>query len=169
MRGAKLSRMFETTGAHCSASSGAISGALCPEPFSILSRSAVAESSVNISSALVKVFVEIGGSGEARQRLPFAALGRQKQNLAVASLDIGGENRRDALAGHRFGKNQVAVVEIELDVFFIETQVADAIALVGIQACVSDGARSFRGGRTRGPSGQRQDQKEYSSPNHFGI
>ena len=169
MRGAKLSRMFETTGVHCSASSGAISGALRPEPFAMLSRSARAESSVNISSALMKMFVEIGGSGEARQRLPFAALGRQKQDLAVASLDIGGENRRDALAGHGLGKNQVAVVEIELDVFFVKTQVADAIALVEIEACVPDGARGFRGSGTRGPGGQRQDQKEYSSPNHFGI
>jgi hypothetical protein len=113
------------------------------------------------------MFVEIGGSGETSQRLPFAPLGRQKKDLAVASLDIGAENRRDALAGHGLGKNKVAVVEIEFDVFFVKTQVADAIALVWIEACVSYRARGFCGGRTGGPTDERQDQEEYRSPNHF--
>ena len=112
MRGAKLSRMLETTGAHCSASSGAISGALRPEPFSMLSSSWPRGIVGEHQQRPGKVFVEIGGSGEARERLPFAALGRQQQDLAIASLDIGGENRGDAFSGHGLGKNQVAFVEI---------------------------------------------------------
>ena len=126
----------------------------------MLSSSSRPESSVNISSAGMKMLVEIGGSGEARQRLPFAALGRQKQDFAVASFHIGGENRGDALSGHGLGKNQIAVVEIQPDVFFVEAQIADAIALIEIQARVPDGARGFGGGGTGGPAGQRQDQKK---------
>ncbi len=113
-----------------------------------------------------KVLVEIGESGETHQRLTFAALGRQKNDLAVSSLDIGAEHRRDTVAGHRLGKNQVAVVEIELDVFFVETQVADAIALIRIEARVADSARGFSSGRIRGPSrpAARPKERELSGP-----
>ena len=78
----------------------------------MFSRSDCAVSSVNISERAAEMFVEIGGYSEARERSTFGALGGKKKDFAIASLDIGCENRGDALAGHGLRKDQVAVVEI---------------------------------------------------------
>ncbi len=103
-----------------------------------------------------EMFVQVGRAGVGSQRAPLRAIGRQQNHLGVAAFHIGYEHRRDTFASHRPAENQVAVGEIDLDVFNGQGEIADAVALLAIEAVLADGAgqavgfsRPYRRGETQ--------------------
>ena len=107
-----------------------------------------------------EVLVQVRRSSEFGQRAALSPVRRQQDRLAIATIDVGGEDGRDAAPGHRFGENQVAVVEINADVFADQRQVADAVALLSIEAVLPQGARQIgRRGAPKRPTGQDRDSR----------
>src|ERR1043165_1230626 len=95
------------------------------------------------------MLVQVGTFGVGSQRLPLRAVGRQKKDLAVATLNIGREQSRNTPAQDRTAQDQVAIGEEELCTVSGEVEVAYAVALGRIEACIHDGARDFQGRRRR--------------------
>ena len=89
----------------------------------------------------LEVLVQIGRAREGRERFTLAAGGWQHQRLGVASLDAGDEDGRDRGISHRLAEDDVAVGEVEADVFPRERDVAYAIALFGIELGLRNLAR----------------------------
>jgi len=106
------------------------------------------------------MLVEIGSSGETSQRFPFGAQRRQQQNFTIATLYVGGEDRGDAFSGYRLGKDKIPVVKVEPDIILVKAEVANAIALLGVEAGVADRARRFHGGWAGGPGADREDREK---------
>ena len=91
------------------------------------------------------MLVQVRRTGVARQRRALAAVRRQQDDFAVAAFDVGREHRRDAPARHRLAEDQVPVGEVEADVFLDQREIADAVALVAVEAVLADGAGHIGG------------------------
>ena len=104
--------------------------------------------SVKISMAAAICSSRFGDSVNLAKRLPLPAGGRQENHFPIAAFHLSGKNGGDEMARRGFGENQIAVCKVHPDVFLAEAQVADAIALGGIERGVVDGTRQFGGGRT---------------------
>ena len=85
---------------------------------------------------------------------------RQQDDLAIAAFHVGGEDGGHALAGHGLAEDQIAIGEVDADVFFDEGEIADAVALFAIEAVLADGARQIGGLSAQGGEGKQQDQKQ---------
>ena len=103
-----------------------------------------------VEDAGFEVLVEIGRAGVEGERLAFGAVGREQDDLGVATFEIGTEDGDDRggmarRGGDRFAEEQVAVGEEELGVLLGELEVADPVALLGIEAGVEDGFAEIGG------------------------
>jgi hypothetical protein len=80
------------------------------------------------------VLVKIGRLGEFGQALALASVRRQEKHLAIAALNISGKDGGPALAANRLRKDEKPLVEIEAEILFDQAEIADPIALGGIEA-----------------------------------
>ena len=84
-------------------------------------------------SRLRKMLVEVGRSRVRRHRFPLRSVGRQQQDFRVTAIGIRGETSSDWPAIHRLPKHQVAIGQIQADIFLGQIEIPDAIALCGIK------------------------------------
>ena len=111
------------------------------------------------------MLVQVRRLGEGRQRLPLAACRRQQDHFAIASFHFSGEDGGDGAARGGLGENQIAVGKVKVNVVFPKAEVADAIALPGIERGVMNRAGHFGSGRSGSAGGGRgadQDRNKRS-------
>src|SRR5437016_1548047 len=115
------------------------------------------------------MFVEVGRIRVDGERAALGAIGRQQDDFALAAIDVGGEYSGDRAAGDGLAEDQVALGEVEADVFLIKGYVADAVALVAIEAILADGAGDF--GRSAGieNAGQQEGQAEQATHHSLSL
>src|SRR5262249_5818668 len=115
-----------------------------------------------------KVFVQIRRLSEFGQALPLAAIRRQEEHFAVATLDVSRKHRGPSLAANRFRENKIAVVEIEAEILFHQAHVADAIALGCVQAGGMQDLDQVRAVACSEESSQKtEDRSQNSPPSHL--
>ncbi len=111
-----------------------------------------------------KMLVEIGLLGVVGQGAPLGVIGRHQQDLGIAAFHVGGKHGGDAAAGHGLGEDQVAVGEIDAEVFLNDGQVANAVTLVVVEGVFADGPRDVAG--LPRAKRQRKKEKHHTPPHH---
>src|SRR5262249_22291842 len=82
-------------------------------------------------------------------------------DFAIATVHVGREHRGDAPAGHGLAEDQVALGQIDADVFSLQREIADAVALVTVEAVFAHRARDVGGGSGEQAGRRREPQCEY--------
>src|SRR5262249_8630589 len=107
------------------------------------------------------VLVQVRRIGVHRKRPPLRAIRRQEHNLAIAAIDVGREHRGDAAPRDGLAEDQMALGQIDADVFPLQREIAHAVALVTVEAVFANGARDVGGGSGVQAERQRKPESEY--------
>jgi hypothetical protein len=94
------------------------------------------------------MLVQVRRAGIGGERRTFSPAGRQQNHFPVAGIHVSRERRGNPAAGQRLAENQVAVGEINLEVFFDDGDVANAIALAPVELVFMEGSHEV--GRSPG-------------------
>ena len=161
IRPSKLEARLRTTPVQRSDSGRPISREGLPVSFALSKRSCPLVS-VNRNAAAVKCSFRLGDSVNEASDWRSAQFGGNEQDLRVAALRVGDEHGGDAHTFHGLGQQQVAVGEVEAQIFAYEGQVADAKAgarvaqldRVDLPGCVR------RGGRGKGRRSEQDGEQD---------
>ena len=113
-----------------------------------------------------EVLVQIGAVDVGGQGPTLGAVRGQQQDFAVAAFGIGREDGGDGAAGHGTAEDQVPVGEVNADVFLKQGEIADAVALLGVEPVFAQRPRHI--GRRARPCGPGEKQCESGKPAQHG-
>lgn len=99
----------------------------------------------------LEMLAQVGRVGVGSQRHPLGTRRGQQQHLGVAPLDVPAEHGGEPHALHRLSEDQVAFGQVDVQVFLVEAQVPDLIALLGIQPRLQNAPAEFRCRAVRRP------------------
>jgi hypothetical protein len=106
------------------------------------------------------VFIQIRRVDKGGERTAFGAIGWQQDDLAIAPFHLGGEDRRHPAPCHRLAEDEVAVGEIDPDVFLEKSEVAHPIALVAVKAVLAHRACDIGGRPAKHRKGEQPCQSQ---------
>src|SRR5207244_1676466 len=74
-----------------------------------------------------EVLVQVGSFGVVGERLALGAVGRPEEDFGVSAIDVGSEDGGDAPSGDGFAEDQVAVGEVDFEIFLDDGKIANTV------------------------------------------
>src|SRR5262249_61929495 len=93
-----------------------------------------------------EVLVQIRRFRKRCERLALAAIRRQREDLGVASLHTGDENRSDRRIADALAEDKLTVSEVKAQIFSGQCEFAYAVAFLGVETGLRDLPRQVRRG-----------------------